>query len=87
MTRRFELSDESSSKFWEITVGTTEIQVRWGRIGSNGRQTTKAVESPERATAEAAKLIRAKVRKGYREVEGVPGEVDGNTSAPRPYRR
>jgi hypothetical protein len=37
--RRFELSDGSSNKFWEVEYvdSSDSFTVRWGRIGTNGQ--------------------------------------------------
>lgn len=66
--RRFEFSEGTSNKFWEISVQGAEVQVRYGRIGTSGQIQVKSF--PEEATAgkHAAKLIKEKTRKGYREV-------------------
>ncbi len=31
--RRFEFAEESSNKFWEVTVSDNTLTVRFGRIG------------------------------------------------------
>ena len=69
-----ELVDDGSSKFWEITVEGTEHTVRYGKIGADGRTTTKSFDSEEDARAEAEKLIKSKRKKGYGE-PSVEGEV------------
>jgi DNA ligase 1 len=66
--RRFELSDGTSNKFWEVAVGGTEMTVTFGRIGSAGQSKTKSFASEGAATAEAKKLMEEKTAKGYREV-------------------
>lgn len=71
-TRYFEFVGEdaernvaNSAKFWEVTVDGTSVTVRFGKIGANGQTTVKTLSSTEAAQAEAAKLIAAKVKKGY----------------------
>jgi predicted DNA-binding WGR domain protein len=66
-TRYFELSDGKSHKFWEIRVEGTSHTVRYGRIGTNGTTKTKDFADAAAATADAAKLIEQKVKKGYEE--------------------
>jgi predicted DNA-binding WGR domain protein len=66
--RRFELSDGSSNKFWEISVLGSSFDVRFGRIGTRGQTQTKTFDSDAKATHEADKLVREKLAKGYREV-------------------
>ncbi|MEM7011343.1 MAG: AAA domain-containing protein, partial [Verrucomicrobiota bacterium] len=67
--RYFELVDEKSSKFWEITQINTEVTVRYGRIGNNGQSRTKSLETSAAANSELEKAIRAKIAKGYQEKE------------------
>jgi DNA ligase-1 len=67
-TRRFEFTEGSSSKFWEITVNGKEMTVRFGRIGSAGQSSVKSFGDAAAASKQAEKLISAKVGKGYREV-------------------
>ena len=64
-TRRFELVDGSSSKFWEITVEAKRHQVRYGRIGTQGQSKVKEFPDSEAAQRDADKLAAAKARKGY----------------------
>lgn len=66
--RRFELVDDKSSKFWEITVDGDQHKVRYGRIDTNGQTKTKSFADAAAAERDAEKLINAKVRKGYSEV-------------------
>ncbi|TSA86199.1 WGR domain-containing protein [Deinococcus detaillensis] len=69
-----ELSDEvgSEHKFYEVSVEETTLTLRFGRIGTPGQTSTKGFATAEQAEAEAAKKIKEKVRKGYKEaVQGV----------------
>lgn len=68
MTRRFELVEDGSSKFWEITVLGSTFTVRYGRIGSAGQTQKKDFVGEAQAAAAAAKLVSEKTGKGYREV-------------------
>ena len=67
-TRRFEFTEGSSSKFWEVTVSGKEMTVRYGRIGSTGQSSVKSFTDGAAATKQAEKLINEKLGKGYREV-------------------
>ncbi len=73
--RRFELSEGTSNKFWEIELDGKSFTVHYGRIGTNGKAQTKSFASATAASAEAEKLIREKLGKGY-------AEVGGETAAP-----
>jgi len=72
VTTYLELSEASGAhKFYEVTVDGLAVTVRYGRIGDVGQSKTSSFPTPERATAEAAKKIGEKVRKGY--APAVPG--------------
>jgi len=71
--RRFELVEGSSSKFWEIELRGSEIDVRWGRIGTSGQSQTKSLVTADKAQAQVDKLIKEKTGKGYAEVGVVAG--------------
>jgi DNA ligase-1 len=70
-TRRFEMVDGGSAKFWEVTVTGSAFAVRYGRIGTNGQTQVKSFTSPAEASSAAEKLVSEKVGKGYREVRAV----------------
>lgn len=60
-----EYVDEKSSKFWELTLNGTSFTVRYGKIGSDGRESPKAFDTEEEAREAAEKLIDSKMKKGY----------------------
>lgn len=62
---RYELSEGTSNKFWEITLEGDSFTTAWGRIGTKGQTAQKAFESPAKAQAEYDKLVAEKVKKGY----------------------
>jgi len=66
--RRFEFSEGSSNKFWEIRVEGESHTVRFGKIGTDGQTKTKEFESAAAARSDADKLIAEKTKKGYEEV-------------------
>jgi predicted DNA-binding WGR domain protein/cell wall assembly regulator SMI1 len=74
--RRFEFKDESSSKFWEVTVSGNTLTVRFGRIGSAGQEKSKTFATPALAQKEQDKLIAEKQSKGYREVRAPSSAKD-----------
>jgi predicted DNA-binding WGR domain protein len=65
--RRFEFADEKSSKFWSIRLSGMEVEVKYGRIGSEGQSQNKTFETLEAAHKHAEKLIAEKTSKGYHE--------------------
>ncbi len=58
--RRFELIDGSSRKFWEATLDSKTLTVRFGRIGTDGQTKGKVLASPAAARAEHDKLVAAR---------------------------
>jgi uncharacterized protein (TIGR02996 family) len=71
---RYEFSEGTSNKFWEIELEGSAFTTTYGKIGSEGQSTTKEFDSPEKAKKEYEKLIAEKVKKGY---ELVGGENEG----------
>lgn len=69
-TRRFEFSEGTSNKFWEVWTKGCDVYTRYGRIGSEGQKTLKNFPSEDAARVAANKLIGEKTRKGYQEVTG-----------------
>lgn len=71
---RYEFSEGTSNKFWEIERAGTTLTVRWGRIGAAGRN-EKVYELPsdEAATKKYDKLVAEKTGKGYALVGGGGG--------------
>jgi predicted DNA-binding WGR domain protein len=66
--RRFELVEGASSKFWEVKTDGPNVTVRYGRIGSAGTTQTRTLASAEAAAADAAQLVKEKLKKGYQEL-------------------
>ncbi|ARU04871.1 hypothetical protein CCO03_09440 [Comamonas serinivorans] len=63
--QRYELSDGSSNKFWQIERQGSELHISWGKIGTNGQSQVKAFDSAAKAEAARDKLIKEKTGKGY----------------------
>ncbi|MDF2695674.1 MAG: Molybdate metabolism regulator [Labilithrix sp.] len=64
--RRFELTDDTSNKFWQIAIdGDTTLRINFGKIGQKGQIQLKKLASAATAAAEMEKLIREKTKKGY----------------------
>ncbi|MEM9195186.1 MAG: DNA ligase [Myxococcota bacterium] len=76
-TRYFELVDDKSQKFWELTQNGTTLTVRYGRIGAKGAIRPKSFITEEEAGVEAARLIGQKTSKGYKEKPSPQGTNDG----------
>lgn len=70
---RYEYSEgglQGSHKFWEITLAGSSFTTRYGRIGTKGQSNTKRFGSDLEARAAHDSIIREKLNKGYRPVEG-----------------
>ena len=70
LMRRFEFSESTSNKFWEVEVKGKTLNVTFGKIGTKGQSKPKDFATPEKAKAELEKLIKEKTGKGYVEVGG-----------------
>ncbi len=77
--RTFQYRDAKSHKFWNIAVSGSSFTVTFGKVGSAGQSQTKAFTSPEKSQAEADKLIREKLKKGY--VETTPSRPASQAEA------
>ncbi len=77
--RCFEYVDEKSSKFWEIRINGSDVEVCYGKIGTAGQTQVKPFDSPDLAQKSVDKLVAAKLMKGYSEV-GLANFVSGSQS-------
>ncbi len=68
MKTYLEYKDEKSHKFWQIEVSKNTFTVTYGKVGTNGQSKTKEFDTAEKATSEAEKIIKQKLKKGYKEV-------------------
>lgn len=73
---RYEFSEGSSNKFWEIVLADTSFTTTFGRIGSAGQTSSKSFPTAAKAKLEHDKLVAEKVKKGY--------QLVGSASAPAP---
>ena len=67
--RYFEFVEGNSAKFWEIRIEGTDVTTRYGKIGTDGRETTKSFKDAEAAENFAEKQITSKTDKGYVKTE------------------
>ncbi len=83
--RNFQFSDAKSHKFWNIEVQGNTFTVTYGKVGSAGQTQTKKFLTPEKAQAEADKLVREKTGKGYVETtaKAAASEVEALEQAVR----
>ncbi|MGC4119852.1 MAG: WGR domain-containing protein [Myxococcales bacterium] len=80
--RRFEFTEGSSSKFWEVEVAGSSLTVRFGKLGTNGQTKVKELATAQEAASEADSLIREKTGKGYVEVGAAAASVVAPVSKP-----
>ncbi|MEY4613282.1 MAG: hypothetical protein RL179_1255 [Planctomycetota bacterium] len=55
--KRFEFKDAKSNKFWEVEVKGKNLQVTFGKIGTEGQSKPKAFATIEKATEERRRLF------------------------------
>jgi ankyrin repeat protein len=72
---RFELSEGKSNKFWEIRQEGSDYVVRYGRIGTRGREQRKSFDSEASCMEGIQKKIAEKKRKGYTSQGPEPSEL------------
>ncbi|HWU51566.1 MAG TPA: WGR domain-containing protein, partial [Tahibacter sp.] len=77
--RRFEFSEGASNKFWEIARNGADLDIRWGRIGTQGQSQTKSFADEAKAGAALDKLVAEKTGKGYVET-GAGAAPSGSSS-------
>ena len=63
--QRFEFINEKSSKFWEVRVQGTSVDVRYGKIGTKGQALDKEFADEGAARKHAERLCLEKQREGY----------------------
>jgi predicted DNA-binding WGR domain protein len=72
---RYEFSEGSSNKFWEINLSGKSFTTTYGKIGTDGQTTIKSWKDNAEAKKEYDKLVAEKVKKGY-ELVGGGGAAD-----------
>jgi uncharacterized protein (TIGR02996 family) len=80
--RRYEFKEGTSNKFWEIELEGESFTTRYGKIGTDGQETTKDFDSAAEARKAYDKLILEKEKKGYVLVSGGEGTAAAATSNP-----
>ena len=58
--------DAKSHKFWQIEAKGSAINILYGKVGTNGQTSVKKAKSPEATKVEVEKLIKSKMKKGYK---------------------
>ena len=63
---RLEYKDKVSQKFWEVSATGSAINVKYGKLGTAGQNSVKKMSTPDAAKKEVEKLIKSKLKKGYK---------------------
>lgn len=84
--QRFEFSDGSSNKFWQIAREGATLRVAFGKIGTAGQAQLKELGSEAAAIAEHDKLVKEKTKKGYVLVGDAPATAAAAVAKPKPPR-
>lgn len=81
---RYEYTEGTSSKFWEIEVAGAAYTVKWGKIGGSVSSSTKKYGDAAAAKKESDKLVKEKLGKGYKLVGGKAAAKDKPAAKPAP---
>ncbi|GAA3126200.1 MolR family transcriptional regulator [Streptosporangium carneum] len=65
MERMLTYVSGSSAKFWQVSQNGTDLNIRYGRLGTAGQTQVKSFDTAAAAEAAADKLAAEKLRKGY----------------------
>ena len=69
MQRRLEIQAEDELRYWEVNVDGSSVHLRWGVSGGRVSKLTKELPTPGKANAEARRLIRQHLGRGYVEAQ------------------
>jgi predicted DNA-binding WGR domain protein len=88
---RYEFSEGSSNKFWQIDLKGKSFTTTYGKIGASGSTSLKEYGSEAEAKKEYDKLVAEKTKKGYELVGGGGGSAadddDDDDEAPPPPKK
>ena len=49
MAKRYEYKDAKSHKFWEVSVSGKKVNIRYGKLGTDGQTSVKELSTPAEA--------------------------------------
>src|SRR5260221_14070789 len=75
---RYEFSEGTSNKFWEINLSGKSFTTTYGKIGTSGQTTIKTWKTEAEAKKEYDKIVAEKAKKEY---ERAGGNGRGQTAA------
>jgi predicted DNA-binding WGR domain protein len=67
---RYEFKEGTSNKFWEVSLDGDTFTTRYGKIGTDGQETSKSFKTAAEAKKQYDKIVAEKVKKGYQLVDG-----------------
>jgi uncharacterized protein (TIGR02996 family) len=85
--RQFELSEGSSSKYWEVEIKKTSVYTHFGKSGSKGQLKVKDLANKAGAEKELARMVAEKLEQGYVEsgvAKSAKAESPANADARNP---
>ena len=72
------------NKFWSVSTHGNVMKTTYGKIGTNGSETSKEFGSPDAAEMAAAKLKNEKMGKGYKYANTGVHQYDANSAGNQP---
>jgi predicted DNA-binding WGR domain protein len=88
---RYEFSEGSSNKFWEINLNGKAFTTTYGKIGTSGQTSIKTWKDNAEAKKEYDKLVAEKTKKGYKPAGGngaaAAADDDDDDDAPAPKKK
>jgi predicted DNA-binding WGR domain protein len=84
---RYEFSEGTSNKFWEINLSGKSFTTTYGKIGTSGQTTIKQWKSEAEAKKEYDKLIAEKVKKGYQPAGGGSSADEDDDEDEKPAKK
>src|SRR5580704_4484960 len=81
---RYEFSEGSSNKFWDITQTGSSLRISFGKIGANGQTQLQELGSPSAAQKEHDRLVAEKTKKGYALAGGKAAKPAKSAKAAKP---
>ncbi len=69
MKKRLELHSDKAHKFWEITLEDQHLIITSGKVGTEGKTSTKDCKSIAKASLEYKKAIYKKMTDGYMDID------------------
>lgn len=84
---RYEFSEGTSNKFWQIDLSGKSFTTTYGKIGTAGQTTVKSYKTDAEAKKEYDKLIAEKTKKGYELVGDGGGSDDEDEEEEKPAKK